>query len=101
MAGGVVSGQGKRRSAFDNVTLFTGVLLLLCFSWELANFATRSRVTYSEVFRRLNFQSGGLLFWGILAFLLHACIPFPASMHNEQAYIEAWGTSPDLQQNDM
>ena len=87
----------KKKGFADNTTIVLMVLFIVCLCWELYWFGKDQHVTFSEVFRRLNYNSGGLPFWGLLAFLLHACVPWPASFHNSEAYFKAWQSSPDLE----
>lgn len=86
-----------KRDVKDNITLVLMGVVVLCVIWEIANFTKAPQHTFSEVFRRLNFQSGGLIFWFLLAFMLHATIAWPTEFHNRDDYIRKWGTTPDVE----
>ena len=86
----------RTRGVKENITYVFFGLIVVCFVWEVLMFATNQKATFSETLRRLNFATGGLVAWGLIALLLHATIPWPLTWHNREAYIAAWGSSPDL-----
>ena len=94
------SGGGKPRSVYDNVTI--GIMVLVCigFLWEAYWLKRNQKVTFSEVFRRINFQSGGLIVWMALAFFMHSTVAWPIEWHSREAYEKKYGSPPDIEQND-